>query len=599
MSIRDIQCITASGDGVDPALLITLDCRPTVQYLVGAPEGFSRLALEQGVRPGLGLRAAFCHNVCAQLGLGSLIMRLRSDGHGYVHVVGPQGSSAHLGSLSEFISWQFPTVLCTELASGASEEAYEDEWLNAWSCRRGCDDEMLPAWLREELAQVLLAAHAESEEECSALEQLPVLRALKRARVEVALAAVSVPGSLVDSEALRGLRRSLPRAPVVLLPREPGWTLRPMHAEAPQALVCRVLEECRAELEESVRQRLLQRLPPLVQQACIGPRILENAPPCSSASPPPALQPDSNRRAAVRLREELLSRKRAKCANGGGPVPSSPAASVGSPLEPCFSDPDVDAETALGAGGARLLFLGTGSAEPSSHRGPSAILVQTSDPRASFLLDCGEGTAGALVRWLGPSGARAAALALSLVWISHRHADHMSGLPGLLRLRNVGEAAPLVVVGPLSLWRWLRGSASAQGVRFVPASAFACGDASRGCESSTAPASRWRTISSARAWDVASPPSLLPHAPFLLHAEPMQHCPDAWACVVRHVGSGWALAYSGDGTPSRRLARACRGCALLVHEATFEDDRAGDAAKKRHSTVSQALGVGQEAGVPA
>jgi ribonuclease Z len=36
---------------------------------------------------------------------------------------------------------------------------------------------------------------------------------------------------------------------------------------------------------------------------------------------------------------------------------------------------------------------------------------------------------------------------------------------------------------------------------------------------------------------------------------------------------------------------AARGATLLVHEATFEDDKGRDAAAKRHSTTGEALSV--------
>jgi ribonuclease Z len=41
---------------------------------------------------------------------------------------------------------------------------------------------------------------------------------------------------------------------------------------------------------------------------------------------------------------------------------------------------------------------------------------------------------------------------------------------------------------------------------------------------------------------------------------------------------------------------ASRGATLLIHEATFEDSMAEDAARKRHSTTAEALGVAQEVG---
>ena len=58
-----MRILTAPGDGTGPSALLTLPhVRPAVQYLFRAPDGMSRLVLEQGQRPGLGLRAIFTCN---------------------------------------------------------------------------------------------------------------------------------------------------------------------------------------------------------------------------------------------------------------------------------------------------------------------------------------------------------------------------------------------------------------------------------------------------------------------------------------------------------------------------------------------------------
>jgi hypothetical protein len=46
-----------------------------------------------------------------------------------------------------------------------------------------------------------------------------------------------------------------------------------------------------------------------------------------------------------------------------------------------------------------------------------------------------------------------------------------------------------------------------------------------------------------------------------------------------------------------QTVEAARGASLLIHEATFEDDFAEDALRKRHSTTSEALDVAAQVGV--
>lgn len=43
-----------------------------------------------------------------------------------------------------------------------------------------------------------------------------------------------------------------------------------------------------------------------------------------------------------------------------------------------------------------------------------------------------------------------------------------------------------------------------------------------------------------------------------------------------------------------QTVRAAQGCSLLIHEATFEDDMAEDARKKKHSTTGQALSIAEQ-----
>ena len=56
--------------------------------------------------------------------------------------------------------------------------------------------------------------------------------------------------------------------------------------------------------------------------------------------------------------------------------------------------------------------------------------------------------------------------------------------------------------------------------------------------------------------------------------------------------NGFKFSYSGDCRPSSNFAAIGKGSTVLVHEATFDDEMRGDAIAKRHSTISEAVGVG-------
>lgn len=58
-------------------------------------------------------------------------------------------------------------------------------------------------------------------------------------------------------------------------------------------------------------------------------------------------------------------------------------------------------------------------------------------------------------------------------------------------------------------------------------------------------------------------------------------------------GNTIKITYSGDTTPCQELVDIGMNSDLLIHEATFDDDRSEEAAVKRHSTISQAINAGR------
>ena len=90
-----------------------------------------------------------------------------------------------------------------------------------------------------------------------------------------------------------------------------------------------------------------------------------------------------------------------------------------------------------------VLFLGTAGSAPSARRGLPATLVRRGGDR--LLFDCGEGTQRQLLRSVG-------LVDLEHVFITHFHADHVLGLPGILKTFALrGRELPLTVYGPPGL----------------------------------------------------------------------------------------------------------------------------------------------------
>ena len=88
-----------------------------------------------------------------------------------------------------------------------------------------------------------------------------------------------------------------------------------------------------------------------------------------------------------------------------------------------------------------VFILGTGGMMPLPNRYLTSMLLRREGDL--FLFDCGEGTQVALrklsLRWKK----------ISVILISHTHADHVTGLPGILMLSSqVDRSEPLYIIGP-------------------------------------------------------------------------------------------------------------------------------------------------------
>jgi ribonuclease Z len=90
-----------------------------------------------------------------------------------------------------------------------------------------------------------------------------------------------------------------------------------------------------------------------------------------------------------------------------------------------------------------VFFAGTGGSIPTAGRGLPALLVRRG--RERILFDCGEGTQRQLVRSVGLAD-------LDEIFLTHFHADHWLGLPGLLKTFDLrGRERPLAIHGPPGL----------------------------------------------------------------------------------------------------------------------------------------------------
>ncbi|KAL0221900.1 hypothetical protein RCL1_001754 [Eukaryota sp. TZLM3-RCL] len=239
-----------------------------------------------------------------------------------------------------------------------------------------------------------------------------------------------------------------------------------------------------------------------------------------------------------------------------------------------------------------VLFLGTGSAVPSKYRNVSSTLVAfdfdprlLSDnfdplPRHSVLLfDCGEGTFAQMHR-VFKDRINDILISISVICISHDHADHNLGLWRLLFERNKIiqnlphlKVDPLLLIAPkgtisfinrIQLYEDLGGNSN-----FIVKLAVPC--------SLTRLDSPWSSLS--------------------INIIPVEHSAHSVAFVIKKdlcsSPQQVSISFSGDCRPSEAFAMASSGCNVMIHESTFDDSMQADAIDKNHSTFSEALGVGR------
>ncbi|KAM9394197.1 zinc phosphodiesterase ELAC protein 2 [Pholidichthys leucotaenia] len=232
-----------------------------------------------------------------------------------------------------------------------------------------------------------------------------------------------------------------------------------------------------------------------------------------------------------------------------------------------------------------VVFLGTGSAVPMKIRNVSSTLVNIS-PGQSLLLDCGEGTFGQLCRHYGDDVDKVLSK-ISTVFISHLHADHHTGLIKLLyqrerALRTLGKPFSLIyLVAPVQIMIWLSQyhiycEEILSHFNLIPSTFL--------CDGPDAPQSNTESLIQA----LLSKNNLKEFKTCVV-----RHCKNAFACSFTHQ-SGWKLAFSGDTMPCDAFVHIGKDATLLIHEATLEDGLEEEAVEKKHSTTSQAIGVGMK-----
>ena len=250
-----------------------------------------------------------------------------------------------------------------------------------------------------------------------------------------------------------------------------------------------------------------------------------------------------------------------------------------------------------------LFFAGTAGSVPSARRGLPALLVRRGGDK--LLFDCGEGTQRQLVRTVGLPEVDA-------VFLTHFHADHWLGLPGMLKSFELRDrATPLSVYGPEGTAELLGVMRRVYGRLSYPFSIVELepGDAVEFDEYEVAafnvrhrgPAYGYALVEHARPGRFDAEKATALGVPFGPDFGRLQRGETVNGVAPEQVMGpdrpGRKVVVSGDTAPSEMLRVAAHEADVLVHEATFTDEELDRAMQTGHSTARQAAELAREADV--
>ena len=257
----------------------------------------------------------------------------------------------------------------------------------------------------------------------------------------------------------------------------------------------------------------------------------------------------------------------------------------------------------------RIIFLGTGGSLPTRNRNPSAVMVNREGEL--ILFDCGEGTQQQMMR------AKTGMMSLSSIFVSHFHADHFLGIPGLIQTMSfMGRKEPLMIYGPegtreftelFKAFGYFNLKYEIRGIQLKP------GDVVEGKDyliralktEHSIPSLGYALVENPRpgrfnrekAVKLGIPPGplfakLQRGIPVEVNEKLVK--PED---VMGALRPGRTVIYSGDTRPCDSVLEASRDADLLIHDCSFADEMADWAEESRHSTAGEVAALAKEAGV--
>jgi len=256
-----------------------------------------------------------------------------------------------------------------------------------------------------------------------------------------------------------------------------------------------------------------------------------------------------------------------------------------------------------------VTFLGTAGSLPTPERNPSAVLVNREGEM--ILFDCAEGTQRQMMR------ARTGMMRLNYIFLTHLHADHILGIPGLLEtMAFQGRENPITIAGPVNTIRlvecfksvcYFSKSFAVQAIELEPGDVIKMkGFHVRAISTNhSVPSLGYSLEEDMRLGrfnrEAAISLGVTPGPLFgrLQHGQTIEV--DGRRIepheVMGNPRPGRKVVYTGDTRPAKSVVMASEGADLLIHECALANDMVEWARDTKHSTAAEAAEVARDADV--
>ena len=287
----------------------------------------------------------------------------------------------------------------------------------------------------------------------------------------------------------------------------------------------------------------------------------------------------------------------------------------------------------------RVTFLGTTSMKPCKYRNVTSILIENKvkNLKKYILFDCGEGTYQQMIEKFGFQITENILLNIRLIAISHKHGDHMLGLIKILKeidklLINgkneneniISDDTYIYLIVPKTIIDFVKNSIELDIISKDYFKVFDC-NVFNVNEIQNYKKNLLQNNPNENFIDI---PKISPTDDYenliqkiqnfrkkpemekiyidfmnkfgaLFNTIEVFHCEESFGFFIenemdKNSPNYWKISFSGDTRPNNNFFNYSMHSTLFIHEGTFDDEMAEDAADKMHSTIGQAIKIGKE-----